>query len=270
MELPKDLEIMKTMEALSIEAGQVAASQTQHRYGTTSSHTVDKDPWQQVGLLLVTGFNCAYVLSFSNLILAPLGWAWGITCLAVIGAFAYYANWLLAEFHVINGQRFIRYRDLMGLSTLRKPVVTNMRKALTMQYTVGLAVYYGVTILGYWAYGSAVSEYLPNQLSGPRWANVLINATAFLQSAVSQHSTLRKPVVTNMRKALTMQYTVGLAVYYGVTILGYWAYGSAVSEYLPNQLSGPRWANVLINATAFLQSAVSQHVGIAKLTAFDE
>lgn len=72
------------------------------------------DSWQQVGLMIVTGFNCAYVLSFSNLMLVPLGWAWGLTCLAVIGAFAYYANWLLSGLHVIDGHRFIRYRDLMG------------------------------------------------------------------------------------------------------------------------------------------------------------
>lgn len=73
-------------------------------------------------------------------------------------------------------------------------------------------------------------------------------------------STLRKPVVSNMKKALSLQYTVGLAIYYSVTIVGYWAYGGSVSEYLPKELSGPKWAKVLINSTAFLQSIVSQHV----------
>lgn len=73
-------------------------------------------------------------------------------------------------------------------------------------------------------------------------------------------STLRKPVVSNMRRALLLQYTVGSAVYYGISVAGYWAYGASVSDYLPNELSGPRWATVLINATAFLQSVVSQHV----------
>ena len=63
-----------------------------------------------------------------------------------------------------------------------------------------------------------------------------------------------------MRRALLLQYTAGAAAYYGVSVAGYWAYGSAVSEYLPNELGGPRWAAVLINATAFLQSVVSQHV----------
>lgn len=73
-------------------------------------------------------------------------------------------------------------------------------------------------------------------------------------------STLRKPVVKNMRKALGLQYTVGLIVYYGVTVAGYWAYGSDVSEYLPEELSGPKWVKVFINSSVFLQSVISQHV----------
>ena len=63
-----------------------------------------------------------------------------------------------------------------------------------------------------------------------------------------------------MRRALLLVYTLGAVLYYGVSVAGYWAYGAASSEYLPNQLAGPRWASVLINATAFLQSIVSQHV----------
>jgi len=72
-------------------------------------------------------------------------------------------------------------------STVREPAVRGMRRALLLQYTAGAAAYYGVSVAGYWAYGSSVSEYLPNELGGPRWAAVLINATAFLQSVVSQH-----------------------------------------------------------------------------------
>lgn len=72
-------------------------------------------------------------------------------------------------------------------STVREPAVRGMRRALLLQYTAGAAGYYGISVAGYWAYGSAVSEYLPNELGGPRWAAVLINATAFLQSIVSQH-----------------------------------------------------------------------------------
>ncbi|RYR29635.1 hypothetical protein Ahy_B01g054081 isoform B [Arachis hypogaea] len=78
-------------------------------------------------------------------------------------------------------------------------------------------------------------------------------------------STLRKPAVKNMRKALYSQYTVGVMFYYGVTVLGYWAYGSLVSSYLPENLSGPRWINVLVNAINFLQSIISQHMFVAPI-----
>jgi len=44
----------------------------------------------------------------------------------------------------------------------------------------------------------------------------------------------------------------GAAANYGVSAAGYWAYGSAVSEYLPDELGGPRWAVVIINAAARL------------------
>lgn len=47
------------------------------------------DSWRQVGLMLVTSFNCGYILSFSNLMLVPLGWTWGIVCLFVVGIFTW-------------------------------------------------------------------------------------------------------------------------------------------------------------------------------------
>jgi len=75
-------------------------------------------------------------------------------------------------------------------------------------------------------------------------------------------STVRRPAVRNMRRALYVQYTAGLMVYYGVSIVGYWAYGSEVSDYLPKDLSRPKWARVLINLAVFLQNVISQHVGI--------
>lgn len=38
-----------------------------------------------------------------------------------------------------------------------------------------------------------------------------------------------------------------------------------VSAYLPENLSGPKWINVLINAIVFLQSIVSQHMFVAPI-----
>lgn len=66
----------------------------------------------------------------------------------------------------------------------------------------------------------------------------------------------------NMRKAMYLQYTVGLLVYYGVCLIGYWAYGTQATQYLPNQLGGRMWIQVLINVAVFLQSIISQHVSL--------
>ncbi|KAF7800718.1 proline transporter 2-like [Senna tora] len=53
-------------------------------------------------------------------------------------------------------------------------------------------------------------------------------------------------------------------------VFAFWAYGSHVSVYLPQNFSGPRWANVLVNALAYLQSVVSQHMFVAPIhEAFD-
>ncbi|KAI3840907.1 hypothetical protein MKW98_010637 [Papaver atlanticum] len=306
----------------------------------TSAHTIDHDSWKQVGLLMVTSFNCGYILSFSNLMLVPLGWTWGITCLIVIALFTFYSSWLLAGFHFIDGQRFIRYRDLMGFVFGRKMyyatwilqfftlVMGNMgfillggralkeinsefindhggitsTSPLRLQYFIIItgAVYFvfafmvptisamrrwlGISFIFTFTYIGILLVILVkdgkandfrnnrnykikgNQVDkvfnafGAIAAILVCSAPALLPEI---QSTLRKPAVKNMRKALSLQFTIGLAFYYGVSILGYWAYGSTVSEYLPRELSGPKWAKVVINALQFLQSIISQHMFIA-------
>ncbi|ONI08187.1 hypothetical protein PRUPE_5G162600 [Prunus persica] len=81
-------------EAWSTEQGQIKGDQD-HEFSLPSAHTIGHDSWQQVGFMLATSFNCGYILSFSNLMLVPLGWTWEV-------------------------QRFIRYRDLMGYLSGRK------------------------------------------------------------------------------------------------------------------------------------------------------
>lgn len=329
----KDVEAaVPKINVLNIESGQQAEkSQKENEYGTASAHAVDRDSWQQVGLLLVTGFNCAYVLSFSNLIMVPLGWTWGLTGLVIIGAFTFYANWLLAGFHVIDGQRFIRYRDIMGYvfgskmyyitwilqfvtlilgnmgfvllggralkeinsefssspKTLQMfaimtgtayfifanlvPTMSAMRNWLATSAI--LTIIYDVILFGILVKDGSGNKNTDYSISGSKAdkffnafgavAAILVCNTSGLLPEIQ--STLRKPVVSNMRKTLSLQFTVGLAIYYSVTIVGYWAYGGSVSEYLPKELSGPKWAKVLINSTAFLQSIVSQHMFIAPI-----
>ncbi|KAF3337241.1 proline transporter 2-like protein [Carex littledalei] len=320
------------MEVLSLEGGKSDHEQKQNEYTfAATAHVVDNDSWQQVGLLLVTSFNCAYVLSFSNLMLAPLGWYWGLTCLVIIAAFAAYANWLLAGFHVINDRRFIRYRDLMGY------IFGNRMYYVTwyLQFTTLILGSMGFILLG----GRALKEINSEFSDSPMRLQVYIVATgvvyfvfAYFVPTISSmrnwlfssailtviydaailvilikdgnrnkvkdynivgnkaekalnafgaiaailvcntsgilpeiQSTVRKPEITNMRKALATQYTIGLAIYYGISIAGYWAYGATVSAYLPEELSGPTWAKVLINGTAFLQSIMSQHMFVAPI-----
>lgn len=297
-----------------------------------SAHTIDHDSWFQLGLLLVTSFNCGYILSFSNLMLVPLGWTWGITSLTVVGFFTAYANWLLAEFHFVNGRRFIRYRDLMGHLFGRKLYYVTW----VLQFLILLLGNMGFLLLGGKALKEIDSElsgsplrlqwfivftgvayflfafFVPTVSSMRRWLGISvvltftyilillvvsfrdgrsnrnhrnydINGSNFSKvmngfGAISAiivcntggillelQSTLRKPAIKNMRKALYLQYSVGLLFYYGVSVVGYWAYGSVVSAYLPENLSGPKWAKVMINSISFVQSIISQHMFIAPI-----
>ncbi|XP_077227938.1 proline transporter 2-like [Tasmannia lanceolata] len=325
----KNVEKSKT-EALSVETGG-SKIQAAHQYVQASAHTTDHDSWGQVGLLLVTSFNCGYILSFSNLMLVPLGWLWGVISLILMAIITSYANWLLAGFHIIDGHRFIRYRDLMGFVFGRKmyyvtwvlqyltlvlgnmgfillggralkeinsdfsnspmrlqefivitgavyfifafmvPTMSAMRSWLGAS-TILTSIYIVIlfTILAkdgknnpkrdYKIHGSEADKVL--NAFGAIAAILVCNTSGLLPEI---QSTLRKPAIKNMRKALYLQYSIGLAIYYGVSLVGYWAYGSSVSEYLPKELSGPKWAKVLTNATVFLQSIISQHMFCAPI-----
>ncbi|KAK3037498.1 hypothetical protein RJ639_030306, partial [Escallonia herrerae] len=318
-------------EAVSVEPGPVKEGQVRDYGLISSAHTVDHDSWMQVGLLLVTSFNCGYILSFSNLMLVPLGWTWGIMCLFVVGLFTAYANWLLAGFHFINGQRFIRYRDLMGflfgkelfyitwvfqfstillgnmgfillggralkeissefsnsplrlqyfiiitgaaffLYSFAVPTMSAMRRWLGIS-TI-LTFTYIVILLAVLVKDGKSNENRDYKIRGSKVSKVFNGFGAVSAIIVCNtsgllleiQSTLRRPAVKSMRKALCLQYSVGLGVYYGVSIVGYWAYGSTVSEYLPTELSGPKWVKVSINLAAFVQSIISQHMFVAPI-----
>ncbi|KAB2633269.1 proline transporter 2-like [Pyrus ussuriensis x Pyrus communis] len=322
-----------TKEALSTEAGHIKGDQDR-RYALPSAHTIGHDSWQQVGVMLVTAFNCGYILSFSNLMLVPLGWTWGIICLLVFGLYSAYAIRLLAAFHFIDGQRFIRYRDLMGFLFGREMFYTTW----VFQFLTLLLGNMGFILLGGRALKEINSEFsdspfrlqyfiaitgvtyfvfaffIPTLSAMRSWlgpstvitfayivillvvvvkdgkantkrdyaihgneADRVLNAFGAIAAIIvcnssglllEIQSTLRAPAVTNMRKALNLQFTVGLVFYYGVSIVGYWAYGSTVSEYLPQELSGPKSVKVLINAAVFLQSIVSQHMFVAPIHEF--
>ncbi|KAH9720547.1 proline transporter 2 [Citrus sinensis] len=247
------MEETNNIAALSIEAAGKRDECQNQDSGDASAHTVGQDLWQQMGLMLVISFNSGYILSYSNLILVPLGWRWGILCMFLIALYTAYTQWLLSAFHFINGQRFIRYRNLMG-------------------YHYGRQMYYVTWVLQYLTLVVAnigkSNKHRNYELKGSKTDKVF-NALGAISAAVvanapcllpEMQSTLRQPVVKNMRKALYVQFTVGLLFYYGIPIVGYWAYGSTASVYLPEQISCVKWVKVFINSSVFLQSMVCQQV----------
>ncbi|KAL5210957.1 hypothetical protein ABZP36_006580 [Zizania latifolia] len=77
-----------------------------------TAHQISVDPWYQVGFVLTTGVNSAYVLGYSASVMVPLGWIGGTCGLILAAAISMYANALLARLHEVGGKRHIRYRDL--------------------------------------------------------------------------------------------------------------------------------------------------------------
>ncbi|KAL3521167.1 hypothetical protein ACH5RR_019316 [Cinchona calisaya] len=85
-----------------------------------TAHQISHDSWFQVGFVLTTGINSAYVLGYSGTIMVPLGWIGGVLGLILATAFSLYANSLVAKLHEFEGKRHIRYRDLAGTIYGRK------------------------------------------------------------------------------------------------------------------------------------------------------
>ncbi|KAG9453260.1 hypothetical protein H6P81_006164 [Aristolochia fimbriata] len=79
-----------------------------------TAHLISNDPWYQVGFVLTTGVNSAYVLGYSGAIMVPLGWIAGGVGLILAAAISLYASILMSRLHEVGGRRHIRYRDLAG------------------------------------------------------------------------------------------------------------------------------------------------------------
>lgn len=79
-----------------------------------TAHRISQDPWYQVAFILITSMNSAYVLGYSGIFMVPLGWVAGILGFIAAAFISFYANYLLARLHQIDGLRHIRYRDLAG------------------------------------------------------------------------------------------------------------------------------------------------------------
>ncbi|XP_044507697.1 probable proline transporter 2 isoform X2 [Mangifera indica] len=79
-----------------------------------TAHQISTDSWFQVGFVLTTGINSAYVLGYSGAVMVPLGWIFGVIALIVATSISLDANILVAKLHEFGGKRHIRYRDLAG------------------------------------------------------------------------------------------------------------------------------------------------------------
>ncbi|CAK9142115.1 unnamed protein product [Ilex paraguariensis] len=85
-----------------------------------TAHQISRDSWFQVGFVLTTGINSAYVLGYSGTVMVPLGWIGGVIGLVLATVLSLYANSLVAKLHELGGKRHIRYRDLAGFIYGRK------------------------------------------------------------------------------------------------------------------------------------------------------
>ncbi|XP_050210356.1 proline transporter 1-like isoform X2 [Mercurialis annua] len=292
-----------------------------------TAHQISSDSWFQVGFVLTTGVNSAYVLGYAGIIMVPLGWAAGVVGLLFAAAISLYANSLVAKLHEYGGKRHIRYRDLAGFIYGKKAYSTTWGlqyvnlfmintgyiilagqalKAVYVLYTddhvmklpyfiviagfvctlfaiatphlSALRIWLGVsTILSLIYIIVAIVLSLKDGLNAPPRDYSIpgtsiskiftsIGACASLVFAYNTgmlpeiQATIRRPVVSNMMKALYFQFTIGLVPLFAVTFIGYWAYGNATTAYLLSSVTGPVWVKTMGNLAAFLQSVIALHI----------
>ena len=66
-------------------------------------------------------------------------------------------------------------------ATIKEPAITNMRKGISMAYTLISSTYFTVAISGYWAFGQTCLPYLLNNLTTPTWPLTIANIAAIIQ-----------------------------------------------------------------------------------------
>ena len=87
-------------------------------------------------------------------------------------------------------------------ATVKEPAILNMRKGISMAYTMISSTYFTVAISGYWAFGQTVLPYLLNNLTTPTWPITIANIAAIIQITgcyqVSFHSAIHFRLAINM------------------------------------------------------------------------
>ncbi|KAL5799892.1 hypothetical protein ACOSQ4_032776 [Xanthoceras sorbifolium] len=292
-----------------------------------TAHQISSDSWFQVGFVLTTGINSAYVLGYSGAVMVPLGWVFGVIGLIIATILSLNANILVAKLHEFGGKRHIRYRDLAGFiygkraysvtwglqyvnlfminagyiilsgqalkaayilfwddHDMKLPYFIAIAGFVCALFAIGIPHLSALRIwLGFSTFFSLVYIVIAIVLSArdgmkapPRDYSIpgttiskiftTIGACASLVFAFNTgmlpeiQATIKEPVVENMLKALYFQFSVGVLPLYAVAFMGYWAYGSAASTYLLNNVSGPVWVRATANIAAFLQSVIALHI----------
>eukprot|EP00261_Vitis_vinifera_P038845 XP_019080088.1 PREDICTED: proline transporter 2 isoform X2 [Vitis vinifera] len=265
-----------------------------------TAHQISKDSWLQVGFVLTTGINSAFVLGYSGTTMVPLGWAGGVIGFLLAAGISLYANSLVAKLHEFGGKRHIRYRDLAGYiyGQALKAVYVLFRDdgGMKLPYFIAIGGFVcaifaigipHLSALGIWlgfstclsliyiviAFVLSLTDGIkaPSRdysIPGTEASKVfsIIGAAANLVFAFNTgmlpeiQATIRQPVVKNMMKALYFQFTAGILPLYAVVFMGYWAYGSTTSTYLLNSVSGPVWVKTMANLAAFLQTVIALHI----------
>lgn len=77
-----------------------------------SSHAVGQDSGWEAGFHLATAVDNAFILGYALLVMSFLGWIAGSILFIAGGACALYCNIKLAKLTIINGKRFVRFRDI--------------------------------------------------------------------------------------------------------------------------------------------------------------
>ncbi|KAG8644987.1 proline transporter 2 [Manihot esculenta] len=292
-----------------------------------TAHQISSDSWFQVGFVLTTGVNSAYVLGYSGTIMVPLGWIFGVVGLILAAAISLYANSLVAKLHEFGGKRHIRYRDLAGYiygkeaysitwglqyvnlfmintgyiilaGQALKAVYVLFRDdnemklpyciaiagvvcalfAISIPHLSALRIWLGVsTVLSLIYIIVAIVLSLRDGLKAPprdysiqgTSTSKIFTTTGAVANLVFAfntgmlpeiQATIRRPVVSNMMKALYFQFIIGSLPLFAVTWIGYWAYGNSTTTYLLSSVSGPVWVKAMANISAFLQSVIALHI----------
>ncbi|KAL9271115.1 Proline transporter 1-like protein [Drosera capensis] len=240
-----------SFQALDIDVTSSIKNDQVQEYGHTTAHTIDHGRH----MYYITWINQFFILFLGNMGFIILGGR-GLKDVNAI----FNDSPLRLQYHIIiTGVAYFTFALIVpNMSSMR--VWLGVSLVLTLSYIgfmLPVAVNDGKSnrSQSYEIEGSTTDKVF-NAL-GAIATIVVCNTSGML---LEIQSTLRKPAVNNMRKALCIQYTAGLAVYYGVCIIGYWAYATSVSDYLPNNLTGPKWAKVVVNSGVYLQNIVSQNM----------